>query len=386
MSRLQAFEESGGRSRRRQRLQTVSRACALLKAFADGEEKLTLTEISARTGMEKTIAFRLLHTLEEEGFLRRIDGHHYCSNIKQLSAKRFRLGYAAQSPDSSFSAAVTNSLHRAAAKRQIDVIELDNHYSAKTALRNAERLVAERVDVAIEFQTFAKIAPMISKLFRNVGIPLIAVEIPHPGATFYGTDNYRVGLAAGQTLARWAKQNWQGQFDQLLLLEVDIAGALPHLRLAGAEVAIRELLPGTRSAHQIDTSGKFLRSFDLVRKHLRMAPALRTLIVGVNDPVALGAVRAFEEAGRADLCAAVGLGATREARAELRRAGTRLIGSVAFFPERYGEDLIQLACDILHKRHVPPAEYSPFQLITPQNVNQFYPIESPVVNWDHDFT
>lgn len=386
MARTKTFDETGGDSARRHRLQTVSRACALLKAFADGEEKLTLAEISARTGMEKTIAFRIVHTLEEEGFLRRIDGHRYSSNIKQQSTKRFRLGYAAQSPDSSFSAAVTSSLHWAAAKREIDLIELDNHYSAKTALRNAERLVAEHVDIAIEFQTFAKIAPMISALFRTAGIPLIAVEIPHPGATFYGIDNYRVGLTAGQTLARWAKQNWQGQFDELLLLELDIAGALPHLRLAGAEAAIREFLPGTHTTCQIDTRGKFLRAFDMVRKHLRVTPQLKTLIVGVNDPVALGAVRAFEEAGRLDFCAAVGLGATPEARVELRRAGTRLIGSIAFFPERYGEDLIQLACNILHKRHVPPAEYSHYQLITPQNVNQFYPIESSHINWGRDLT
>jgi ribose transport system substrate-binding protein len=366
----------------RHRLETVGRACALLKAFSGNEEPLTLAEISVRTGFEKTIAFRLVHTLHEEGFLRRLDGQRYCLNIKLPARKRLRIGYAAQSSDSSFSAAVSESLRWAAARNQIDVVAVDNHYSAKAALRNAKRLIAEQVELAMEFQTYAKVAPMISALFRTAGIPLIAVEIPHPGATFYGIDNYRVGLTAGQSLAKWARQNWQGQVDELLLLGLDIAGALPHLRLAGAEAAIREVTPRIGRTYHLDTRGEFLRSFDLVRKHLRLNPVPKTLIVGVNDPAVLGALRAFDECGRSESCAAVGLGAIPEARAELRSPGTRLIGSIAFFPERYGEALIQLATDILYKKHVPPAIYSQHQMITPQNVAEFYPMDNSGVHCD----
>ena len=86
-------------------------------------------------------------------------------------------------------------------------------------------------------------------------------------------------------------------------------------------------------------------------------------------------MRAFEEAGLSESCAAIGLGAIPEARAELRRPGTRLIGSIAFFPEHYGDDLIQLALDILRKRHVPPAVYANHQMVTSQNVDQLYPNE-----------
>jgi len=366
----------------RHRLETVRRACTLLKAFADEEERLTLAEISERTKIEKTIVFRLVHTLEEEGFLRRVDARRCCLNIRLMRAKRFRLGYAAQSSDSPFSAAVSDSLRGAAEKNQIDLILVDNHYSPKTALRAAERLIAERVDIAVEFQTYIKVAPLISALFQTAGIPLIAVEIPHPGATFYGIDNYNVGRLAGQALARWAKKNWSGKADQLLLLGLEIAGPLPQLRLSGAEAAIREALPAISRVCRLDTRGEFARSFETIRKHLRLNPVLKTLIAGVNDPAVLGALRAFEEVGRSELCAAVGLGAIPEARMEMRRPGTRLVGSVAFFPERYGEGLIRLVVDVLHKKHVPPAVYAEYQMVTPELVNQLYPMDSRDVNWD----
>jgi ribose transport system substrate-binding protein len=67
-----------------------------------------------------------------------------------------------------------------------------------------------------------------------------------------------------------------------------------------------------------------------MRRHLRGAPSKRTLIGGINDSSALGALRAFQEVGRQEHCAM--MGQTLYPRAELREAGTRLIGSVVFFP------------------------------------------------------
>jgi ribose transport system substrate-binding protein len=69
----------------------------------------------------------------------------------------------------------------------------------------------------------------------------------------------------------------------------------------------------------------------------------------------------------------VGQNASPEGREELRTPGTRLIASVAYFPERYGEDIVRLALDILLRRPVPPAVFVKHELVTPENVNHFYP-------------
>ena len=48
---------------------------------------------------------------------------------------------------------------------------------------------------------------------------------------------------------------------------------------------------------------------------------------------------------------------------------TRLVGSVAYFPEKYGEQILAVALDILHRRPVPPAVFVKHQLVTPETVN-----------------
>jgi ribose transport system substrate-binding protein len=46
---------------------------------------------------------------------------------------------------------------------------------------------------------------------------------------------------------------------------------------------------------------------------------------------------------------------------------------VAYFPEKYGADVIAVALDILHKRPIPPAVFVKHQLVTPENVDHIYP-------------
>ena len=81
---------------------------------------------------------------------------------------------------------------------------LDNHYDAQVAIENAETFIRERVDIVIEFQVDEHVAPIIADKIAEAGIPLIAVDIPHPRATFIGVDNYRAGLEAGGLLADYA--------------------------------------------------------------------------------------------------------------------------------------------------------------------------------------
>jgi len=59
----------------------------------------------------------------------------------------------------------------------------------------------------------------------------------------------------------------------------------------------------------------------------------------------------------------------------LRRPGTRLVGSVAYFPERYGDELIPLALNILQLKPAPAAIFVKHQLLTPRNVDLVYPLD-----------
>jgi ribose transport system substrate-binding protein len=357
-------------------VQSVVHASSVLRAFRSRGEVLRLRDVVERTGFTKGLCFRLLHTLRSCGLLEKIDESGYRLTSEIHRRKRLRIGYAALGHDSSFQRAVQDSLIWAAENEEIELIVLDNRRSRKVALHNAEHFAREKVDLVIEFQIDEAIAGAISSRYLEAGIPFIAVHVPHPGGTYYGANNYQAGLLAGHYLGRWVKSRWNGQVDEVLLVGATRACSLVHGRMSGIvnglTEAWREGMQG-RKLVTVDGDGQFKLSFERVRRHLSRSDRKRVLVGAVNDSSALGAARAFQEAGRAATCAIVGQNGEPDARAELREPRTPLIGSVAYFPERYGEELIALALDILAGRPTPPAKFIKHQVITPANLDHFYP-------------
>src|SRR5262249_49977671 len=151
----------------------------------------------------------------------------------------------------------------------------------------------------------------------------------------------------GNYLGRWAKRHWNGEVDEILLIELHRAGSLPKARIRGIVNGIAEAIriPDRCRTVSIDGDGQFKAALERTRKHLRETNAKRIVVGAANDPSALGALRAFQEAGRANDCVIVGQNAEPEARAELRTPLTRFVASVAYFPEKYGDGLIRLALD-----------------------------------------
>lgn len=367
-------------------IRSVVKACDVLKCCSLAGVCLSLDDISSRTRLSRPTAYRILVTLVECGMLDRLSKNSYRLANQQLHKKKFRFGYASQSEEFSFSRLVSDSIRSSAYDAGIDLLVLSNRYSPKVAIRNAEMFAREHVDLVIEFQTNQQSASIIASKLMEAGIPIIAIDIPHPGADYYGANNYRAGVIGGHALGHACMQHWQGIVDEVVLLELPMAGPLPHSRMTGMLAGIRKVLnkvPDQR-VRFIDGHGRFEHSLDVMRRHLTRHKSKRVLVGALNDPSCLGALHAFEEAGRSDHCLAVGQNASIEARREMRRPASRLVGSVGFFPEQYGEAVISLALDRVQGKDIPSATFVKHLLITPGNVDSVYPNDNLIPMGESD--
>ena len=364
-------------------IQSVVRAAAILNAFSSTSEVLDLRVVAERVHLNKGTTFRFLETLVETGLLERAGKQGYRSSIQTTRARRFRLGYASQSNLLPFTATVTEGLITAASAANVELVILNNKFSARAALQNAERFIDENVDLVIDSQINISVAAQIAAKLSDARIPIIAVDIPHPGAIYFGADNYKAGRMAGRYLARWTAKYWKGTAKEIILLGVDAAGPLLNARLTGIVDGLGEIAPDLASIprHHYDTKGgQFEATLDLIRKHLRRRRIEHALIGAVNDTTALAALQAFREAGLEKDCAIAGQDGSALAREEMRRPTTRLVCSIGYFAETYGSRIIQLALDILSHKSVPPAVFIQHELITPENVNKIYPNDAWLKN------
>jgi len=341
----------------------LSKALDILDILQGESSPLTLETIHQRTGISKTTAYRILKTFLHRGYLAQTQDGHY----RLLSRpKKAKFGFGGQSAQMPFSEAVTDSLKVAASKAGVDLFVLDNCYDGATALRNADEFVRNRVDLVIEFQIDQHVAPVIADKIDAAGIPLIAVDIPHPNAVFFGVNNYRVGFEAGECLARYAHQAWGGKVRWALGLDLDEAGPLVHSRVTGAFEAIHSRLPRIPTEFMVRMDGRGLRdkSFQLVLEFLRRHPKdWGILVAAATDTSALGAVQAVRELKREKHVAIVGQDCIPEALDEISSGTSPLIGSVSHEAQSYGPNLIHLGLSLLSGQRIAPYNYVEHKLV-----------------------
>lgn len=292
---------------------------------------------------------------------------------------QFTIGFANESEELPFAVDVRRGLERAASDvGNIDLVVADNRLSGEEAIRVADRLIERNIDLVIEYQIDYKAGNLIMNKFQQAGIPVIAVDIPMVGATFFGVDNYRAGHMAGKALGEWVEKTWNGRVDQLLVLEEPRAGSLPEARIQGQLDGFQEILGDITAehTHYIDCGNTSEISEKGVTETLQTLPDGRHIaIISFNDEAAFGALQAARKANRENDVVIVGQGADRLIRREIRDPESRLIGSTAYMPERYGERLMGLALKILNGESVPPAVYMDHVFINAGNIDKHYPAD-----------
>src|SRR5208337_1422217 len=207
------------------------KALDVLDVLRSSRTELRLTDIAEKAHLDISTTFRLLRTLQGRGYVLR---DNKTKRFKELLGYRaYRIGYAQLSGDQPFPCKVTQSLMDAAAKSQVELLVTDNRDSPEEAVKNAAWLISQRVDFVIEYQFHYRVAPVLANMFHKAGIRTLAIDIPMPSAIYFGVNNYAAGILGGNALAGFAKKNWRGHVDRILLLEIPEAGPLSNARAIG---------------------------------------------------------------------------------------------------------------------------------------------------------
>lgn len=292
---------------------------------------------------------------------------------------QYRIGFANISEDMPFGRDVRRGLEVAIHETSnIELIVADNQLNPDIALRVADHLIEQDVDLVIEYQIDEQVGNLISNKFNALGIPVIAVDIPMVGATFFGVDNYKAGMMAGKKLGERVRQEWDNQFDFLVVLEHPRAGNLPAMRIQGQIDGFQSVvgyLPRERMIRLDSGNTSQVSAAEMRVMMQQFGKNKRFAVISFNDDAAVGALLAAQELGCEQNVLIVGQGGDRRLRIELRNPGSRIVGSTAFRPEEYGYKLIELAMKILAGDSVPPAVYIDHVFIDITNVDEYYPVD-----------
>lgn len=282
---------------------------------------------------------------------------------------KYIIGFANLSEEQLFSVTVREGLEAAAQKRsEIELVVRDNALDSERALANVQEFVSIPVDLAFIYHVDERFNSNLYSVLRQHQVPAIAVDIPMPLTVYFGVNNKQAGTLAGAEMGKWIQAHWGGRVDKVLavtdsrLLEIvrqrlyfALEGLAAYINYSSDDVLFLD------GANMRETSRE--RALPVLEHWSRYD---HIAILGLNDDSALGALDAAYDLGLAEHVVGVGQGANLLDEAFSQPEG-RFIGSVAYFPNHYGEKLVDLSLRLLRGEKVPRENFIEHVCITRDN-------------------
>lgn len=165
-------------------------------------------------------------------------------------------------------------------------------YDINRQIRQINNFIDQGVDLIILTAADEyKIAPVVAKAQR-AGIKVIAVDVNAQGAdATITTDNVQAGMVACELLAK--KIHYQGNF--AIINGVSVSSVVE--RVAGCKSVLKKYPKITLLSDRLNGTGSEEGGMESMTYLMEKYPHLDAIFT-INDPTALGALRASEQAGR----------------------------------------------------------------------------------------
>ncbi|PTE09438.1 ABC transporter substrate-binding protein [Mesorhizobium helmanticense] len=276
-----------------------------------------------------------------------------------------KIGLMVQDMSNPFFSAMDKGGKKAAAEIGASVNTQDAQLDLGNQNTQIDAFIQQGVNlIVISAVDEAGIEPAIARA-KQAGIIVIAVDTPAKGADAVVMTN---AVQAGEKSCDYLFQQMGGKGEVLLVDGTPIQTIID--RINGCKTVAAKYpdikIVGQQASKNDRASGLAVTT-DMLTAHPDV-----TGIFGMNDPSALGAVLAVEQAGKSATIKVTGVDGSPEAVAELKREGSPFIGTATQNPGEMVQQAVKIAQDIVAGN--PPKETTvliPSVLVTRGNVGEY---------------
>ena len=286
--------------------------------------------------------------------------------------KKVRVAFANFNDEHSFGAIVLKGMQAAAKQRpDIEMIYYDNKSDAARSVENARAATVVKPDVYIGYNTFPATNPQIGRVLKDAGIPVLSVQtrIPTPRSSRSTT---RLGLRGVQGAVPGGEEALGAEPPVIFLPPFPEGGPLFLERTDACKKAIAEEFLGAPVQEQStknDTGHARSVTTDFLTRHAGQKVMIRAHV----DAMAIAALTAARNSNRESDVLISATGGEAAVFLEIRKANGVYVGTFSFFPENWGQDILDLAVKLARKQSVPEVTRPARQVfVTRENIEQLY--------------
>jgi len=297
--------------------------------------------------------------------------------------KPLKVAFANINNTSTFFNVQTTSMKEAAKTTGYQVSYFDNKSDGQTTLANAQLMVSQKPDLIIEYYGDESVAAATDAVFKRAGIPCITLNVRGTGyCKWFNVSNPDICAQTGQALGMIAdNRGWTGANTTVVLIAANSFGAAVNTCQGFAYVEMQKVMKGLAHVDsykditmtttkvgdttiQIDGGGLLDNAYKSMSNALSSIPSSRNVVVyAIGDDMAVGAMRAIEQADRTKTTILGGWGNDAEALKELRTNPSWVAEGDPFYGY-WGEFTQAMVPLVLKKAEIPLLTTSPVAVLT----------------------
>ncbi len=280
--------------------------------------------------------------------------------------KKIRMGVSLLSFDNEFIMGIKGAMEKQAEKLGVEIIINDGQNSAEKQVSQVENYIAKKVDIIILNPASFQGCEAAVEAADRAGIPIMTVNTlvvnQAKCTTFVGSD----AVESGRLEMEYAVRELNGRGNIVIL-----HGQNGHDAEIGRRKGAQEVLdsfPQIKILYEQSGNWSTAEGEAIIENLLQLNKPVDA-VVSQNDEMALGAIKALENAKRLDRVLVFGIDAIPEALKAMKSGMMK--GTVFQDAKGQGTGAINAAYKIVQKEKVDKTIYIPYVLVTKENLDQY---------------
>lgn len=271
--------------------------------------------------------------------------------------EEFKIGFLVDNSSIAFVSTVHNSIIEASSLHyNVSLMIRECNGKFQTIISNLEALIEEKPDLIIDYSRCVDSIYYTSERCRSHNIPLIMVDYHSIGSIFYGADNSKAGEIAGRYAWEYISNHWKKRLDHLVVLTKEEENdPFTYIRLSASLDYIEKFMKIPESnIHIVDAT----EPKEIVPLLKKIPNDEKMLCLTFNEYHFLTAYPYLEKYREKDNTIVVSQNYTNQIGELMKSPNSLVLGCVHYNQQSYGENIINLALQILNNKNVSQYNYT----------------------------
>ncbi|NLL37196.1 MAG: substrate-binding domain-containing protein [Fretibacterium sp.] len=281
------------------------------------------------------------------------------------SLEKPKVGITVMVMNNPFFVSMVEAVKEEVAKLGGEVLVVDGNMDVQKQTAGVEDMLRQKIDFLLFNPVDSDAGEAAVSMAKEAGIPVICLDADSSGPRDLFIVSNNVG--AGELCAEYVAERTKGKANVVIITGNPVSSTRDRYN---GVMKVFEKYPDIKVVAEQNGEGLLERGMAVMENILQAQPKIDA-VIGINDPMGLGALAAVESAGRQDEIFVVGVDGSPDALKAILKPSSYVM-SAAQEPAKIGRMGVEYGMKMLRGEEIAEKEiYVPVKTITIENAKDF---------------